>query len=180
MKPIEITKEKLMLIIPVIVIMAAMAVYFVVFAPLLEESRKKYIECRTVESEVLKVRAIIKAAGEIEGRRILMTEGDISQVTDELTRHGRSKGVDFISIDPGEAQKEKGSDYKILPIKMEIESTYEQLGTFLGSLDDLEKGLVTVESFSIIPDTNDAARLSTDLVVDIYLSGRENNNTMEK
>ena len=57
-------------------------------------------------------------------------------------------------------------------MEIKAKSTYEQLGTFLGSLDDLEKGLVKVKSFVIVPDGKDPAKLTANLVVDIYLSGK--------
>jgi len=57
---------------------------------------------------------------------------------------------------------------------MEIESTYEKLGVFLGSLDDLEKALVRIKSFDITPDKEDPSKLTTDLSVEIYLSGDKN------
>jgi len=177
---IKLTKEKMALVIFLISAIGIVGIYFVVFAPLIKQTSETYLKCSTIEDEVLKVRSIIKAAGEIEGRRVLVTEEEVSYINDEFTRYGKSKGVDFISIDPGEIQKEKGSDYKVLPVEIEMESTYKQLGAFLGSLDDLEKGLVTVEGFSIVPDPDDATKLITELTVNIYLSGRGNNNSIRR
>ena len=52
---------------------------------------------------------------------------------------------------------------------MELESKYDNLGIFLGLIDDLEKSLVTVKSFNIIPDKKDPVRLKTKVVVNVYL-----------
>ena len=64
--------------------------------------------------------------------------------------------------------------YKILPVEMKIESTHEQLAAFLGSVDDLEKGLIRVVSFEIVPDQTDPTKCITDLTVHMYFSGGEN------
>ena len=105
----------------------------------------------------------------MQERRILITK-DASHAIREVTDHGRLNGINFISISPKKVRKEKGSRYKILPIEMEIKSTYEQMGIFLGLLDELEKTLVTVKSFNIIPGKKGPSKLTADLVIYVYLS----------
>ena len=75
-------------------------------------------------------------------------------------------------MSPQKIQKKNGTEYKILPVTMQIESTFKTLGIFMGSLDDLEKSLVRIKSFDINPDKDKPKVLITDLVVDIYLSGK--------
>jgi len=169
---IELTQEKSIIAIVAIIAVIALAAYLVFYAPLMKELKVQYRECRSVENDVLVCRNIIGSAGKVYGERILMSEKDISRAIDELTKHGKSQGINFLSIRPEDIREEKGSQYKVLPIEMEIESTYEQLGEFLGSLDELEKGLVRVESFEIFPDRKDASNLITELVVDVYFSAR--------
>lgn len=169
---IELSKEKIIVIVIAAICVIALGVYLVFYVPLMRQLKTQYLEYRSIENEVLECRNIIESAGRAYGERVLMTEEDTAAAIDELTRHGKLQGINFVSISPKEIKKEEGTQYKILPIGMEIESTYEQLGTFLGSLDELEKGLIKVEKFGIAPDKEDTSRLTTDLVVDIYLSGR--------
>lgn len=173
MTKIELTRERLIVVISVIIALIALLVYLVFYAPVRRKLRTKYLECKTIESEVLHTRNIIESAASSYREAALITEEDVSQAIDELTRHGKLKGINFISINPKEIKKEKGSLYKILPIQMKIESTYGQLGIFLGSLDELEKGTLTVESFDINPDKKDSSRFTTDLVVNMYLLDEE-------
>lgn len=173
MTKIELTRERLIIVISVAIALIALLVYLVFYAPVRRKLRLKYLECKSIESEVLQARNIIELAASSYREGALTTEEGVSQAIDELTRHGKLKGINFISINPKEIKKEKGSLYKILPIQMEIESTYGQLGIFLGSLDELEKGTLTVEGFDINPDKKDSSRFMTDLVVNMYLLDEE-------
>ena len=169
---IELTRERLIIAVIAGIIVIALAVYSIFFAPLISKVRAKYLECKSVEGDALECRNIIQSSG--KGERILITEEDISYAIDELTRHGKFKGVNFISMNPKKIEKKnKNSQYKVLPIEIKLESTCEELGVFLGSLDDLEKGLDKVKSFDITADKEDPSKLTTDLIAEIYISGRE-------
>lgn len=178
---IELTQNKLIIAITGAVGVIALGISLIFYMPLMGELRAKYFECKSVENKALEYYNIIASVGKTYGDQALVTkegvsdtaEEGMSHAIDELTKYGKSKGIDFIFISPKEMRKEKGSQYKILPVEMEIESTYEQLGVFLGSLDDLEKGLFRVKSFDITPNKEKATRLMTSLVVDIYLSGQQ-------
>ncbi len=176
MEKIVLTKEKLVTLLPVVVLAAVIGIFFIFYIPLIKKSRVVYAQCKSIEDKARKTKNVIKFASVISSRRVLMTEEDVSYATDELTRLGKQKGVDFISIRPGEIEKEKGEEYKILPVELQLESTYKQMGMFLGSLDDVEKSLIMVKTFSVVPDPENTSKLITDLVVDVYLSGRENGN----
>lgn len=170
---IELTQERLIIAIIAVGALTALAVYLIFFAPLMMKLKTEYLKCRADENEVIECRNVIASSGKIYGKRVLMTEKELSHAMDELTKHGKAMGIDFISINPGKISKEKESRYKILPIEMEIEATYEKFGAFLGSIDDLEKGLVKVKSFKMSPGSKDPKKITTQLVVDLYLSGRE-------
>lgn len=170
---VELTKEKLIIAVAAAVAIATLGAYLVFFAPLMKALKTKYLECKSIETEAIHTRNIIETAGKFYGKRVLMTEKEVHQAINELTSRGKTEGVDFISMNPKEIKKEKGSQYKILPIEMKVESTYEELGALLGSLDDLEKGLVKVKSFDINPDEKDPLKFMTDLTVDVYISGKE-------
>lgn len=170
---LELAQERLVVLISAGIAIIALAVYLIFYLPLSRQLRTKFLECRSVEADALETRNIIEKAGKVYGGRVLMTEDEVHHAIDELTKHGRLKGISFISMSPKKVKKQKGSQYKIMPVEMEIESTYEELGVLLGSLDDLEKGLVKVKKLEVIPDKNDRNKFLTDLVVDIYISGRK-------
>ena len=165
---IELTQEKLVIATAAAIVVSALGVFLIFYAPLMKKLQIKYLEYKSAEKELRECRSIIETMG--KGERVLIAEEDISHAIDELTRHGKVKGINFISMSP--ERIEKSGQYKVLPVKMEIKSDYEELGIFLGSLDDLEKGLVRVKSFDITPNKEDPSRLMTKLVVETYLSGK--------
>ena len=171
---LELTQEKLIMVVAATIAVTAVALYVIFYAPLMKKMKVKYLECRSIEADVIDMRNIITAAGEVYGGRILPTEEEVHSALDELTRHGgRTEGVNFISISPKEIKKEKDAEYKIMPVEMKVESSYEKLGVFLGSLDDLEKGVVKIKSFDIDRDETKPGVFLTDVVIEVYISGRE-------
>lgn len=171
---IELTQEKLIIVAAAAALVAALAIYIIFYAPLTSELKVKYLECRAIESDVMDMHTAIETTGKLYGDRILPTEEEVNSAIDELTtQESKLEGVNFLSIKPKEIKKEKGAEYKIMPIEMKIESSYEQLGIFLGSLDDMEKGLAKVKSFDMDRDETKPGRFITDVVIEVYVSGRE-------
>lgn len=170
---IELTKDRLMIAGAVAVAAVVLLVYLTLFAPLTQKLGIKHRECRACENDVIYARNTIKDAGRLYGDRALMTEKEVSVAIDELTKHGKDIGINFISMTPREIVHEKGAKYKTLPIEMEIEAEDQKFAEFLGSLDELKRALIKVKSFDIIPNPEDRKKLKAVLVVDMYLSGGE-------
>lgn len=169
----ELTKERLIIVISAGLAIIALGLYLFLYSPLINKLRKAHLECKRLETEVLWVRETADSLKIKTTKDRLMTEENISQAIDELTKKGRSEGINFISITPKQTEKpQQALSYKILPIEIEMESTYEDLGIFLGSLDELENCVVTVRNFNITSTNEGALKLKTKLVLNLYLSGQ--------
>ena len=161
-----------------IAVIAAIAVIIVLafgifFFPRMKELRGKYIDCRACESRVVDARNLIEAVSKLNkqsGARVLISEKEAATGIDEFTKYSKSLGINFISVKPGDATVPQGKPYKVLPIEMEIESSGEQFVRFMGTIDELKKAIVTVKSLDIIPDDGDGRRLKVDIVINMYLS----------
>ena len=155
-----------------VVITVALA-YGIFFFPRMKELRARYLDCRLCESQVADGRNLIEAVAKLDkatGTRMLISEKEAASGIDEFTKHSKSLGVNFLSMKPGTVIFPQGMPYKILPIEMEIESTGEQFVKFVGSIDELKKAIVTVKRMSITSDKEDDRRLKIDMVIDMYLS----------
>lgn len=177
MKPgmIKFIKDKKIIAILAVAVIIAISITLLLFSfAAMSALKAKYSECSLIETKVFETRNMIESVRQAQGERILPTEKNIAQGIHELKKHGKAKEVKFISITPKELKEDHDTGYKILPVEMKIESTHEQLAAFLGSVDDLEKGLIKVVSFEIVPDKTDPTKCITDLTVHVYFSGREN------
>ncbi len=167
----EFARERLVIIIACGVAIVALGLYLFLYGPLIGKLREAYLKCRAVETEAMDAREAIANLKTLETKKGLISEDEISLAIDELTRRGKSKGINFISMTPKKIEQSNDSRYRTLPMEMEIESSYEALGVFLGLLDELEKSLVRVRSFNVTSDKEKGAKLNTRLVVDTCLSG---------
>ena len=168
----KVTKEHI--IIGAVIAAVICGAYFFLYNPLVREMKIKASECRSIEGQLLEMRETIKLAGKATEERVLLAEKDASLAIDELTKHGKTMGVNFISIMPKEVIKSSDSQYKILPVEMVVEATDQQFAMFIGLLDLLKKSVITVESFDVSPEKEDQAKLKAVVVIDMYFSNEEN------
>lgn len=165
----EQTKQKFLLGLAGAVVGASFIVYLVFYQPLFYQMKIKGGHCHSLEGQVKEMRKSLGTLKIKDREKVLINEEEVSMALRELTLQGKSAGVNFVSVTPKEAQKPAGSPYRILPIETELESTYEAFGTFLGSLDKLQKGIVTVGQFKAVPSKPDSLELHAQLTLNLYL-----------
>ena len=165
----KLTAQKLMAIAIGVVVVIAIGVYLLIYGPLIHKLKAEHSICRDVELQALQMRNKIGSLKALDAKKGLIKEKDISFTINELTKKGKMIGVDFVSIKPGRIER-KGIPYRILPIEIEIKSTYEELGMLLGSLVELERSVITARDFNITTDRESAVRLRASLTINVYLS----------
>jgi len=169
----KFVKENPAVVYGVAAIVAALVVYVIFFAPLLKKLGIKYTECRNCENQLWEARNTIEYAASLDrsaGARVLISEKEASSGIEELTKFGKSLGIAFSGIKPGDVVYGSGSSYKIMPVELNMEANGDQFVKFMGSVDELKKAIVRMKSFNITPDSNDRNMLKINLIVEIYLS----------
>lgn len=106
----------------------------------------------------------------------LTKPADFPEVLNEILKLGTQSGLVFNTFSP---DKESEADaYIKIPIKTTIVGTYDQIGTFVSQITNMDK-LVVIESFTAskaAPESgadktaNDTAAVSTKLVADMILN----------
>ena len=174
----KIIKENQAAVLSLSAVLIIIFAYLVVFAPIANKLRFKYMECCSYESRVAGARSIIEMGRKIDkeyGSRVLISEDQAAAGIEELTRYGKSLGINFISIKPQKIKTEDRTRYSILPLELLLEANGEEFVAFVGSIDELKKTIVTVKSFNITPDKMDRKKLKIDMVINIYLSRQGDN-----
>ncbi|MDO8536127.1 MAG: type 4a pilus biogenesis protein PilO [Candidatus Omnitrophota bacterium] len=170
---IKIIKANKTITVILSIAIGASLIYAILFFPRMKELRAKYVDCRSCESQVAEARNLVEAVSKLakeSGARVLISEKEAASGIDEFTKHGKSLGINFISIKPGNVTIPEGMPYKVLPLDIDIEATGEQFVKFAGSIDELKKAIVTVQKFDIVPNKDDPKKLKVNMVINIYLS----------
>lgn len=167
----ELTKQRLTLIIAAAIAIFAAGLYLFLYSPLLKSLGKAYLDARSLEEAVLIARDQITLAEAENLKSAPIKEEEAPLLIEELAKAGRSGGINFISVSPRQIEKSKDGSFRILPLELEIESSYKDLGLFL-SLYDNEQGkyLVKLKSFNIAPYEDNPEKLKTELTLDAYLT----------
>ncbi|MEE8359450.1 MAG: type 4a pilus biogenesis protein PilO [Candidatus Omnitrophota bacterium] len=155
------------------------AVYLLFYQPLISELKTAYSEFKVYDADIRHAYNVISSTKMIDTKKVfiteraLITESDISAAIAELTKRSDLHDINFVSMKPGDMEKQKDPRFKIMPISMKTESTYAELGLFLGLLDDLEDGVVTLRSFKVVPNKHNPVKLESNIVINLYLSSRD-------
>lgn len=166
---LEYLRQRLYAAIGLGCLLTAAALYWAVYSPVLKDLRTKDIERRYMEKQMDQARMNLALGRKNAKVARFVRPEKVTVVIEELVRRGKEKGINFLSITP--QKMEKGNAlYNLQPVIFEIKSTYEALGTFLGGLDELESGLVSVRSFLTAPDESNRDQLKTELAVVLYLT----------
>ena len=166
---VEIIRERFLAVMCGAAIVIGVGLYVFLYRPLIVRLGGSSMECRAIEKEALDMREAIAVLKTKEKKKGLIAEEEVSGAVEELTREGKSMGVNFASI----TQKDltiSEEEYIECPIEIDAEAGYKALGLFMGSLDNLEKSLVTVERVSMKPDSENPAKLNARMLINIYLS----------
>jgi len=171
------SRKKLILVGLAFLLTGSIGLYEILYAPLVRKLKTGLTQCAALEKEVAQARAGIASLKDLdpEGPRLeLLAESEIPSAIDELTKAAQAKKIKFVTLTPGQAPEPSGSSFRVLPIEIEAESGYTELGTFLGAIERLPKGLFTVKGFEIFPDPRNPALLKSRLSLALYLAGSEN------
>ncbi len=166
----EMTRPRVIGIASGLSAVAAFSLFIFLYQPLLKKIQAKGTDCRMLEARAEQVRRNVSILA-MKGRETnFIGPDEIAPAIEELTQRGRARTITFLSITPRPMEK-TDQVYQLFPIDMEIESSYQALGEFLGDLDELEKCLVTVRSFEMAPLERDEDKLRSKLTVNMHLRG---------
>jgi Tfp pilus assembly protein PilO len=160
-----------------IIMVAGVAIAIVAFVlmvvPLFNKIHQMEDEAKALESEMASARQVIQSQGKFQQTGNLLTRQKISIAIDEITKMGAKQNINFLSISPQRIGTPQGSKYPVLPIRMDLQSEYKDLGLFLGSLEGLKESIVTVKNFQVEVDQQVLPQIKIDLILEVYLQEGE-------
>jgi len=144
-------------------------IFFLFINPLWSKVSNVSQEVKVLIGELSSVRAMIKESKNFSGNRHPLSRGEVSVAINEIMELGASLNIDFFATSPQQIQKIQGSKYPVLPISMELQSTYENFGVFVGALENLSRSIVTVKQFNIERKPMLLPKIAVGLIVEIHL-----------
>lgn len=167
----ELTKEQVAAAASAVAAIAG--IYLFLYRPTLAELGAKSSACSMLEKQVCDARCIIASVGKTATGRDMLRDKEVSFAINELTEYGKALKITFRSIKPREFIGDPKSGCNILPVEMAVEGGDRQMLLFMGSLDELKKSLITVESFDVAPTKEDPSRLKATITADMYFLATE-------
>ncbi|HBU08929.1 MAG: hypothetical protein A2Y42_03445 [Omnitrophica WOR_2 bacterium GWB2_45_9] len=157
-------KKKIIFIPAGIVSIIIMFLYF----PLAGKITKKNKELSGLNVQLKSVNENLRIIQGLKVNKRLIKEEDTSLVIDTISKQCRSHSLELKSI----TQKEKNikDGYSLLPVYLEMEGEFKQIGLFLSFLREFEGALITVENLQIKRADMPLPKIAGVVTLAIYLS----------
>jgi len=176
MSPIKLSRRMwLMLILPTIGIIALF-----IFM-----SRPKFKEIKKLNDEILKAKEELQETQKIARikdkliqeintlresidyyERRIPSEKAISWLLIELSRVARETGIKYLSITP--QPEEKKESYIKVPIRIEIQCGYHNLGKFLTKIENSQR-FMSVDNIGILPDSSNPLKHRVSMTISTFM-----------
>lgn len=167
MRQFALNKRTMVVMAGIAACMVLMAVFL--YLPLSRSIRKAGLEWRGLNQLLSSAEAHLSVfQGASAGKRLIREEG-ISSVIDRIAQEGRNNLLDFKSIRQDNI-RDVALNHQVLPVVIEIEGEYKQLGIFLGALENIKDSLVSVEEFSITGGEKILPKVSASIALNIHLT----------
>ena len=157
-------KKKIIFIPAGIVSIIIVFLYF----PLAGKITKKNKELAGLHTQLKSVNENLRIIQGLKVNKRLIKEEDSSLVIDTISKQCRSHSLELKSI----TQKEKNikDGYSLLPVYLEMEGEFKQIGLFLSFLREFEDALITVENLQIKRADMPLPKIAGVVTLAIYLS----------
>ena len=138
------------------------------YFPLAGKITKKNKELAELNIQLKSVNENLRIIKELKVNKRLIKEEEAALVIDNITKQCRSHSLELKSI----TQKEKNikDGYSVLPVYLEIEGEFKQIGLFLSFLREFEGALITVEDLQLRRADLPLPKIAGLVTLTIYLS----------
>ncbi len=143
------------------------ALFIFVYFPALKEIRKKNVLWKGLSEQLKNVEGLRDFQKTGINKRLISRQ-ELSWVLDKITEMAKARFINFKSITQEQIMALNG--YRVLPVRIELEGDYKQLGLFSGDLENIQDALVTVENFQVNPVEKALPRILSFLTLNIYLA----------
>ncbi|MFO7605223.1 MAG: type 4a pilus biogenesis protein PilO [Desulfurivibrionaceae bacterium] len=132
--------------------------FFLIYSPKSKDIEKLENNIQSLKGEIQKVEAIANRIDEHRAEKqevelrlkaaslLLPKEKEIPNLLTDISEQGTSSGLEFISFTPRPERPEQF--YAVIPIAININGSYHQIGTFLDRISKLNR-IVTVNNISL-------------------------------
>ncbi|TAN63062.1 hypothetical protein EPN16_00390 [bacterium] len=165
MPKIELTKRTIVFILGGSA--AFVLIAFFIYIPLLKEVKSNGLEWRGIRGQLESARLNLEILDKSGVSKRLIPGREASSAADVIVKQGRGLLLNFRSISQKEIRSENG--HEILPLRMEIDGDYRQLGYFFGFLETMKDVIVTVEDFQIRRSDAVSPKVSAVVTLRIHL-----------
>ena len=147
----------------------ALFVLFVLIQPLFAKVSTVSGEVKALDAELVITRNTLLRAKGINKDRHLLVRNEVSKAINEIIKIGTNLDVTILSTSPQGINKFKDSKYPVLPIHLEVQSQYKDLGLFMRDLEQLSTGVITIREFSIERNEELLPKVQTSLILEVHL-----------
>jgi len=139
------------------------------FLPLVRENRKKSIGLAALTKELAYGYHYVAMVQRSGAAKKLIPQADVSWAIDAITKEARKHRL-IVKTASQKDVVDTGNFYCLLPLEIELEGGYRDIGLFFHALEVIPGVFVNVDTFTLRYDEAIAPRLSLRLILQLYVS----------
>jgi len=115
------------------------------------------------------VNGLISAQEKVHPQAPMIVFTEASKVVQEIVDLGNQDSITFISMINQDKAKIAYKKISTLPVELEVQGSFRQLGVFMGDLNDLRRGIVLIDSFEIKKESPETDNVKAKVLLYICL-----------
>ena len=142
--------------------------YVFLYNPMLAKIKSYEAKQKYSQERLAHMQQAFKKINSSQAQAIAITQEEIDQALKEIFAAAKSRDINVGYVSVKDTQK-YNSLYTIIPVLIEVESTYEKLGIFLGALENKQGNLVTVKTINLKLHQKNDPILKASVFLNIYI-----------
>ena len=153
----------------ILILLGGAVIVILVFLSMLHRLQEFESQERLMAEDINLVNGLMRTRDQTHFSPQLVALNDAATVMEEISALGNTHSIIFLSMARQDKSKSAYKKIDTLPVDLETQSTYKQLGFFMGALNDLRRGIVLIDSFQITRDAQEPGKVRSKMHMHICL-----------
>ena len=171
----KLNKKQIRRLITGVIIFAGCLAVFLIFQPLVAKRTKITSNVALLEEQFESVNDFLKFKDGLKSRGKLVTLAEVSGALDAVTKLGMKFKVDFLSMSQQPVAAPAAGDLpcRYLPVTINVQAQYEDLGKFLSALGNIKDGVIAVSSLRVWREDEILPLIKGEINLQLYIHGEQ-------
>ncbi len=146
--------------------------YLFLYNPILLKIKSCQVQQKYLKEKLIRMQEASKKINTTPVRPEIVTQEETDQILKSILVEAKNRDINIVSVSVKDPQRYNNL-YTIIPVLIEMESTYEKMGIFLGALKNKQGILVVVKNIELKLHRENGPILKANALLNIYILNKD-------